>query len=61
MASHTRDAATLVALLVLNERTVEAERIAVEALKEWDDPQFREDLDLAKSGRVPPPRADPSG
>lgn len=46
---------TLVALLVLNERKAEAEDIAAKALKEWDDPGFKQQLEKAKRGEVPPP------
>jgi len=48
-------AATLVALLVLNERKEDANRIAAEAVKEFDDPQFKRQLDKATNGIVPPP------
>jgi hypothetical protein len=47
--------ATLVALLALNERKADAERIAAEALKEWNDPKFKEQLEKAKQGDVPAP------
>lgn len=46
---------TLVALLVQNNRKADALRIAEKALKERDDPQFREELEKAKTGDVPPP------
>lgn len=47
--------ATLVALLVQNDRKADALRIAEKALKERDDPQFREELEKAKKGDVPIP------
>jgi len=53
MFSHSTT--TLVALLVLNDRKEDAERIAAEALKEWADPQFKKQLEDAKNGNVPPP------
>jgi hypothetical protein len=46
---------TLVALLVQNDRKADALRIAEKALKERDDPQFREELEKAKQGDVPAP------
>lgn len=46
---------TLVALLMLNDRKAEAEDIAAKALKEWDDPGFKQQLEKAKQGEVPPP------
>jgi tetratricopeptide (TPR) repeat protein len=53
--SFSNGTATLVALLVLNERKADAERIAAEAIKEWDDPRFKEQLEKAKKGSVPAP------
>jgi hypothetical protein len=47
--------ATLVALLVQNDRKADALRIAEKALKERDDPRFGEELEKAKKGDVPPP------
>lgn len=47
--------ATLVALLVLNERVADAERIVAAAVNEWNDPQFHEQLESAKQGKVPAP------
>jgi hypothetical protein len=47
--------ATLVALLVLNDRPVDADRIAAEATKELDDPEFQRELKRARQGEVPPP------
>ncbi len=47
--------AILVALLVLNERKADAERVAAEAAnKLWDDPQFKQQLEKARNGEVPP-------
>jgi hypothetical protein len=46
--------AILVALLVLNERN--ADRLAAEAAKLWDDPQFKQQLEKARNGEVPPQR-----
>lgn len=53
--SFSNSAATLVALLALNERKADAERIAAEALTEWDAPKFKEQLEKAKQGSVPEP------
>jgi hypothetical protein len=52
----TDNIATLVALLVVNGRTVEAEKTAVAAKKEWDDPTFHAAIDDALKGHVPEPR-----
>ncbi len=49
------DTTTLVALLTLSGRSEDSERIINEALKEWDNPQFKEELEKAKSGCVPVP------
>jgi hypothetical protein len=49
----TNDVATLVALLVLNRRQADAERIAAEARKVWDAPAFGKILDRALKGEVP--------
>jgi hypothetical protein len=46
---------TLVALLVQNDRKADALRIAEKALKERDDPGFKEELEKAKTGEVPTP------
>lgn len=51
--------ATLVALLVLNDRKADADRVAAEAVKEWEDPRFKEELEKAKNGNVPPPYPGP--
>jgi len=45
----------LVALLVQNHRKDEANDIAAQAIKEWDDPDFRQQLIQALSGQVPEP------
>ena len=51
----SHESATLVGLLKLNNRSVDADRIAMEALKEWDDPGFKQQLDGAKNGELPKP------
>jgi hypothetical protein len=53
--SFLNDTATLVALLVVNGRKVDANRIAAEAIKEWDAPEFKEQLEKAKNGEMPIP------
>jgi hypothetical protein len=45
----------LVALLVQNHRKDEADAIAGEAIKEWNDPSFRQTLLEALAGEVPEP------
>lgn len=45
--------AILVALLVVNERKADADRIAAEVAKLWDDPQFNKQLEKARNGEVP--------
>jgi hypothetical protein len=40
---------------VINERKADAQRVAEKALKERDDSAFREQLEKAKKGDVPPP------
>jgi hypothetical protein len=50
-----RDAATLVALLVLNSRGGEVAKVRTEALAVVDDDEFRAMLDAAASGHLPPP------
>ena len=45
----------LVALLVQNHRKDEANDIAAQAVKEWDDPDFRQQLIEALSGQMPEP------
>ena len=51
----TNEAATLVALLVVNGRTAEASSVAFDAKKEWDNAHFRRAIDDALEGRVPKP------
>jgi len=46
---------TLVALLVVNGRTAEANRVVGGAMKARDDPAFRAQLEKALGGEVPPP------
>ena len=53
--SFSNGSATLVALLVLNGRKDEADKIASRAIDELDDPQFKAQLGTAKAGEVPPP------
>ncbi len=53
--SFSNHASTLTALLVLNARKADAERIAAAAQKEWDDPQFKAELEKALRGDVPAP------
>jgi hypothetical protein len=48
-------AATLVALLVINDRKDDARRIAEAAAKEWDNPSFKDELEAARKGIVPEP------
>jgi hypothetical protein len=48
-------AATLVALLVLNGRNEDAARIDGAAAKEWDDASFKRELEAARTGVVPEP------
>ncbi len=52
--SFANEAATLVAVLVLNDRQADAERIAAEAMKESDGPEMKEALPKALKGEVPP-------
>jgi hypothetical protein len=53
--SFSNSVATLVSLLALNDRSADADRIAAEAIKEWSDQGFRETLEKARKGEVPPP------
>jgi hypothetical protein len=53
--SFANETATLVALLVVNDRKSDANRIAAEALKERNDPPFKAELQKAKQGAVPAP------
>ena len=47
------DVATLVAILVINERRDEAREVAAEAKKEWNEPDFHTAIDEALDGHVP--------
>jgi len=51
----TNDAATLIALLVVNGRKAEAEEIAGDAKKEWNNASFHAEIDKALQGKVPKP------
>lgn len=51
----SNQAATLVALLVINGHREDAVKIATKAASELDDPQFKSLLEKAKNGEVPPP------
>ncbi|HEY4260994.1 MAG TPA: hypothetical protein VGM98_12570 [Schlesneria sp.] len=51
----TNEVTTLVALLILNDRKVEAQRFADEAKKEWNNAAFHMALDQALKGIVPKP------
>jgi hypothetical protein len=53
--SFLHKATTLVALLAVNGRKDEADRIAIEAGTEWDDPKFKAQLEKAKNGEFPAP------
>ena len=53
--SLTHETALLIALLVLNERTGEAEGVASKARLEWDDASFHQAIDAALKGEVPKP------
>lgn len=53
--SFSNSMTTVVALLVVNDRKNEAERIAAEATKECDDETFREEMKKALNGEVPDP------
>jgi hypothetical protein len=53
--SFTNQVATLLALLVVNERREEAELIAHKARLEWDSPAFRAAIDDALAGTMPEP------
>lgn len=54
--NYMADAATVVALLMLNDRTADAERILAQALIDYDTPQFRDLLARALRGEVPQQR-----
>jgi hypothetical protein len=51
----TNDAATLIALLAVNGRKAEAEEIAGEAKKEWNNASFHAEIDKALQGKLPKP------
>ena len=53
--SFTNKVATLLALLVVNGRRDEAEKIARKARLEWDSPAFHAAIDSALAGTVPEP------
>jgi len=53
--SYSEDSATLVALLVLNERMGDANWVADEALKWLNKPELKKELEEAKKGQFPPP------
>jgi hypothetical protein len=53
--SFANQTTTLVALLVVNNRKADADRIAAEALKERNDPPFKAEMEKAKRGTVPAP------
>ncbi|MCC7146515.1 MAG: hypothetical protein IT443_08720 [Phycisphaeraceae bacterium] len=53
--SFTNDCTTLIALLAVNGRQEEADRIAEQASKAWDDPEFHKKLEEARQGIVPEP------
>jgi hypothetical protein len=48
-------ATTLVALLAINDRKAEADQIAADALKQWDNPEFKTGLAAAQNGTMPEP------
>jgi len=49
----THDTATLVGLLVLNDRAEEAREVATKVKKEWDDKSFHAVIDRALGGELP--------
>jgi hypothetical protein len=49
------ETATLVALLTINDQPEDADRIAAQALKEFDNPGFRAQLKRARQGEAPTP------
>ena len=53
--SFANGSATLVALLMINKREKDARRIAAEAVKEWNDRNFKGQMEKAKHGEVPEP------
>jgi tetratricopeptide (TPR) repeat protein len=56
----SNESATLVALLVVNGRRSDAQRIADEAKKDWDDTSLHAALEKALDGQVPDPWPDRS-
>jgi hypothetical protein len=54
-AKFSNDVSTLVALLVLNNRSAEAKQIAKQAMGEWEDEDFSAELADALQGKVPAP------
>lgn len=50
----THHTALLIALLVLNERTSEADLVARKARLEWEDSAFQQAIEAALNGQVPP-------
>lgn len=51
----TNNAATLIALLAVNGRKAEAEEIAGDAKKEWNNASFHAEIDKALQGKIPKP------
>jgi len=51
----TNDATTLIALLTINGRKAEAEEIAGDAKKEWNNASFHAEIDKALQGKLPKP------
>jgi hypothetical protein len=51
----TNDSATLIALLAVNGRKAEAEEIAGDAKKEWNNASFHAEIDKALQGKLPKP------
>lgn len=51
----TNDSATLIALLAVNGRKAEAEEIAGDAKKEWNNASFHAEIDKALQGKIPKP------
>jgi len=53
--SFTNSTTTMIALLVVNDRKTDAQKIAADAVKEWGDPKFKAKIDEALTGKVPDP------
>ena len=49
------ETATIIFLLVVNQRQAEADQLALDAKREWDDPAFHAAIDSALRGVVPEP------